>query len=56
MTSLSTTNQGVRYVSWGIDASTKYAWVNPLKVKKDEMVFNGFIEIVNESKIKPNKL
>ena len=30
--------------------------VKPLKDKKDETVFNGFIEIVNESKRKTNKL
>ena len=36
--------------------STKYAWVKPLKNKKGKTVLNGFIEIVNESNDKPNKL
>ena len=35
---------------------TKYAWVKPLKDKKGKTVLNGFIEIVNESNDKPNKL
>ena len=34
----------------------KYAWVKPLKDKKKaKTVFHVFIEIVNESKHKPNK-
>ena len=39
-----------------IDASTKYAWIKPLKDKKAKTVFHGFIEIVNKSNRKPNKL
>ena len=39
-----------------IDVFTKYAWVKPLKDKKGKTVFNAFIEIVNESNRKPNKL
>ena len=34
----------------------KYTRVNPLKDKKGETVLNAFIEIVNESNRKPNKL
>ena len=34
---------------------TKYAWVKPLKDKKDKTVLHDFIEIVNESNHKPNK-
>ena len=33
-----------------------YAWVKLLKNKKAKTVLYGFIEIVNESKLKPNKL
>ena len=35
---------------------TKYAWVKTLKDKKGEIVFNAFIERVNEYNRKPNKL
>ena len=39
-----------------IDLFSKYSWVKPLKDKKGKTVLNGFIEIVNESNRKPNKL
>ena len=39
-----------------IDVFTKYAWVKSLKDKKGKTVFNAFLEIVNESNRKPNKL
>ena len=39
-----------------IDVFTKYTWLKPLTEKKNKIVFNGFIEIVNESKNKPKKL
>ena len=39
-----------------IDIFSKYAWVKPLKGKKGKTVLNAFIEIVNESNRKPNKL
>ena len=39
-----------------IDASTKYACVQPLKDKKVKTVLHGFMEIVHKSKRKPNKL
>ena len=39
-----------------IDVFTKYAWVKPLKYKKGKTVLDAFIEIVNESNRKPNKL
>ena len=38
-----------------IDAFTKYACVEPARHKKAKAVFHDFIEIVNESKRKPNK-
>ena len=39
-----------------IDVFTKYAWVKPLEDKKDKTVLNDFMEIVNESNRKSNKL
>ena len=39
-----------------IDFFTKHAWVKSLKDTKDKTVLNAFIEIVNESNCKPNKL
>ena len=39
-----------------IDVFTKYAWIKSLKGKKVETVLHGFIEIVNESTPKGNKL
>ena len=39
-----------------IDVFTKYACVKPLRNKKSKTVLNAFIEIVNESNRKPNKL
>ena len=38
------------------DVFTKYPWVKPLTDKKAKTVLNGFIEKVNKSKPKPNKL
>lgn len=31
-----------------IDVYSKYAWVTPLTNKKNKIVFDGFIEIVND--------
>ena len=39
-----------------VEVSIKYAWVNPLKDKKCKIVLSDFIEILNESNHKPNKL
>ena len=57
MVSLSSKNKNVKYLFCAIDVFTKYAWVKPIKdKKKGKTVFNAFIEIVNESNRKPNKL
>ena len=45
-----------KYFLCVIDVFTKYAWVKPLKDEKGKTVLNAFIEIVNESNHKPNKL
>ena len=37
-------------------SSTEYAWVKPLKDRKGKTVLNAFIEIINKSNRKPNKL
>ena len=56
MGSLSFKNEGVEYLLGVIDVFTKYDWVKPLKDKKGKTVLNVFIEIVNISHWKPNKL
>ena len=39
-----------------IDVFTKCACIKPLKDKDAKTVFNGFIQIINKTKHKPNKL
>ena len=56
MTSLSSKNCDAKYLLCLIDVLTKYTWVKPLKDKNAKTVLHGFIEIVNKSKGKPNKL
>ena len=56
MESLSSKNKNAKYLLCVIDVFTKYACVKPLKYKKSKTVLNAFIEIVNESNRKPNKL
>ena len=56
MESLSSKNKNIKYLLCVIDVFTNYAWVKPLKDKKIKTVLNAFIEIVNESNRKPNKL
>ena len=56
MGSLSSNNKYVKYILCAIDVFTKYSWVKPLKDEKGRTVLNAFIEIVNESNRKPNKL
>ena len=62
MGSLSSFNCGVKYLLCVIDVFTKHVWVKPLKsktvktVKKAKAVLHRFIEIVNKSKRKANKI
>ena len=56
MESLSSKNKNVKYFLSVIDFFTKIAWIKPLKGKKGKTVLNTFIEIVDESNRKPNKL
>ena len=55
MKSLSFRNKNIKYLCV-IDVFTKYAWVKPLKDKKDKTVLNTFRKIVNESNCKLNKV
>ena len=55
MQPLSSKNKNVKYLLCAVDVFSKYAWVKPLKDKKDKRVLNAFIEIINESNRKPNK-
>ena len=54
--SLFSKNQCVEYLLCVEDFLSKDAWVTPLKDKNAKTVLNGFIGIVNEYKLKPNKL
>ena len=56
MESLYSGNENVKYLLCVIDVFTKYPWVKPLKDKKGKTDINAFMEIVNESNRKPNKL
>ena len=56
MESLSSKNKNIKYLLRVIDVFTKYACVKLLNNKKGKTVLNAFMEIVNESNRKPNKL
>ena len=56
MGSLLSVNQNVKYWLCVIDVFSKYACVKPFKDKNGKTILNAFIEIVNESNRKPNKL
>ena len=55
MQSLFSKNENAKYLLCVIFFN-KYAWVKPLKDKKGKTVLNAFIEIVNESNRKRNRL
>ena len=57
MQPLSSKNKNIKYLLLcGIDVFTKSTWVKPLKEKNNKIVLSTFIEVVNESNHKPNKL
>ena len=56
MGSLSSENQNVKYLVCIRDVFAKYSWVKALKDKIGKIVFNAFVEVVNESNHKPNEL
>ena len=43
MGSLSSKNKNFKYLLSAIHVYSKYAWVKPLKVKKDKTVLNAFM-------------
>ena len=53
---LSKFNKGFRFLLCVIDIFSKYAWVIPLKDKKDISIVNAFKQILKESNRKPNKI
>ena len=53
---MSSKNKNVRYLLCVIDVFIIYACVKPIKDKNSKTLLNAFIEIVNESNRKPEKL
>ena len=53
---LSKFNNGFRFLLSVIDIFSKYAWVVPLKDKKGISIVNAFQKILDDSKIKANKI
>ena len=49
-------NKGIHFLLCVIVIFSKYAWVIPLKGKKDTAVTNTFQKILDESNHKPNKI
>ena len=54
MQPLSKYNKGNKYLLCGIDLFSKYAWVIPVKDKKETSIVNAFKKIISEGR-KPNK-
>ena len=48
--------KNLKYLLCVIDIFTKYAWFKPTTDRKGKTFLNAFIEILNESNHKPNKL
>ena len=53
---LSRCNKGIRFLLCVIDIFSKYAWVVPLKDKKDVSIVTAFQSILKRSNRKPNKI
>ena len=53
---LSKYNKGIRFLLCAIDIFSKYAWVVPLKDKKDVSIVTAFQNILKQSNIRPNKI
>ena len=53
---LSRCNKGIRFLLCVIDIFSKYAWVVPLKDKKDISIVEAFQIILKQSNRKPNKI
>ena len=54
--SLSKYNKGFKYLLCAIDLFSKYAWVNPIKDKKDVSIVDAFENVLKESNRKPHKI
>ena len=55
MQSLSKYNKGIKFFLCAIDLFSKYAWVFPLKDKKETSIVNAFQKIISKER-KPNKI
>ena len=49
-------NKWIRFLLCVTDIFSKYAWVIPLKDKKDITIINAFQKIIDESNRKPNEI
>ena len=56
MQSLSKKYKGIKYLLCVIDLFSKYAFVIPLKVKKEISIVDAFNKIIKQSNRKPNKI
>ena len=56
MQSLSRKKKGIKYLLCAIDLYSKYAFVIPLKDKKEISIANAFNKIIKQSNRKPNKI
>ena len=55
MQSLSKCNKGIKYLLCAIDLFSKYAWLVPLKDKREITIVNVFQKIISKVR-KPNKI
>ena len=49
-------NKAITLLLCVIDILSKYAWVAPLKDKKDVTIVNAFQKVLDKSDSKPNKI
>ena len=49
-------NKGFRFLLCVTDIFSKYAWIVPLKDKKDVSIVDAFQKILDDSNRKPNKI
>ena len=56
MQSLSKYNKGIKYLLCAIDLFSKYAWVVPIKDKKDVSIVDASQKILDKLGRKPNKI